>query len=244
MCNDRTRACIVLYAPFPLIWYAQCNFQKKFFRPFNQIWGWRVCVRTGYGLHGAWCSIPFNLICKMTTFSNEMLWPFDPTIGAEGTCKDRLCVCMVPYAPFPLIWYATRLLSEKNVLTFDPTTGVEGVCKDKICGCMLLHSSFPLIWYAAWLCSEKVNFDPWAGGGGVYGQNICYHVAACVIPFSLICNMTILWESLILASVPPPKSTQGQDPSLQTKIPFDMFHIKCTSVCMQNFSEKLTATSV
>ena len=30
-------------------------------------------------------------------------------------------------------------------------------------------------------------------GGG--GQNICYHVAPFVIPFSLICNMTMLCES-------------------------------------------------
>ena len=30
-----------------------------------------------------------------------------------------------------------------------------------------------------------------AGGGGVCWQNISYHVAAFVIPFNLICNMTI-----------------------------------------------------
>ena len=46
------------------------------------------------------------------------------------------------------------------------------------------------------------------GQGCVCGQNICYHVAASVISFNLICNMTIFWKSLILASAPPPKSTQ------------------------------------
>ena len=47
--------------------------------------------------------------------------PFHPTQG------------MVFYAPFPLISYATQLLSEKKiVLTFEPTPGVEGVCKDRI----------------------------------------------------------------------------------------------------------------
>ena len=35
-----------------------------------------------------------------------------------------------------------------------------------------------------------------------------YHVAASVVSNNLICNMTIFWESLILASAPPLKSTQ------------------------------------
>ena len=46
------------------------------------------------------------------------------------------------------------------------------------------------------------------GQGCVCGQNIWYHVAASVDSFNLICNMTIFWKSLILASAPPPKSTQ------------------------------------
>ena len=46
-------------------------------------------------LHGALCSIPFNLICNMTTFSKEMFRPFDPTPGAEGESKDRICDCML-----------------------------------------------------------------------------------------------------------------------------------------------------
>ena len=36
------------------------------------------------------------------------------------------------------------------------------------------------------------------GGGGVCAQNFCYHVAACVILFYLICDMTIFWKSWIL----------------------------------------------
>ena len=47
------------------------------------------------------------------------------------------------------------------------------------------------------------------GQGCVCGQNICYHVAAHVVSFNLICNMTIFWKSLILAWAPPPKSTPG-----------------------------------
>ena len=33
----------------------------------------------------------------------KIFWPFDPTPGVEGVCKDRICAYMVFYAPFPLI---------------------------------------------------------------------------------------------------------------------------------------------
>ena len=54
-----------------------------------------------------------------------------------------------------------------------------------------------------WPCSEKVEFwsiEPttrvrWGNGEVVCGQNICYHVAAFVIPFNLICNQTMFWKS-------------------------------------------------
>ena len=74
------------------------------------------------------CSIPFNLICDMSTFR-------------KGVCKDRICACMVLYALFHsnLICNMTTF-RKKNVLTFDPIPGVEGVCKDRICACRLLHS--------------------------------------------------------------------------------------------------------
>ena len=35
-------------------------------------------------------------------------------------------------------------------------------------------------------------------GGGDFEQNICYHVAAFLIPFHLIFNMTMVWKSWIL----------------------------------------------
>ena len=35
-------------------------------------------------------------------------------------------------------------------------------------------------------------------GVGVSGQNICYHVAAFLFLFHLICNMTMLWKGLLL----------------------------------------------
>ena len=42
------------------------------------------------------------------------------------------------------------------------------------------------------------------GRGCVCGQNICYHVAASVVSFNFICNMTIFWFGL----GPTPKCTQ------------------------------------
>ena len=37
----------------------------------------------------ALCSIPFYLICIMTTFSKKNVLTFDPTPGAEGVCKTE-----------------------------------------------------------------------------------------------------------------------------------------------------------
>ena len=99
---------------------------------------------------------------------------------------------------------------------------------------MLLHSEFSLISHATWpysekswlhpqgrgclrgkifaTMSEKVEFWPTdpilrvgGGGGGLGGQNICYHVAALVILFNLICNMTLFWKSWILSYLPHPQ---------------------------------------
>ena len=70
-----------------------------------------------------------------------------------------------------------------------------------------LHSCFPLIWFATWPCSEKVEFwtfdpNPRVRGKGVCRQTFCDHVAAYVIPFNLICNMTLFWKSWILTFWP------------------------------------------
>ena len=127
---------------------------------------------------------------------------------------------MVLCAQFPWIWYATWLLSVKDIVwPFDPTPWVKSVSVGKIFATMLLPASSALIWYATWLLSEKYivcPFDPPPpppppplGRGCVCWQNICYHVAASVVSLNLICNMTIFWKSLVLASAPPPKSTQG-----------------------------------
>ena len=94
---------------------------------------------------------------------------------------------------------------------------------------MLVYTSFfPL----NLICNIQILF--WSAG-----KNICFHAAAFVIPFNLICNMTMFWKSWIKSFWPHPLSLPREsDPGLQSTITFDMFHIYCTSVCMQNFSKK------
>ena len=77
-------------------------------------------------------------------------------------------------------------------------------------------------------------WPPGSGGGGSAGILFAtlLHVAAPVIPFKLICNITMFWKSLIVPLTPPPKSTQGSDTGLRSKVRFDMFLIYCTSVCI------------
>ena len=120
--------CIVLYDSFPYIWHTTwlLSEKKNIFWPFDPIWGLMAYVRTEYVLTWCLCSIPFNLICSIATLRKHIL-TFDPTQGVEGVCKNRIWACVVLYAPFPLIWYATWLYSENNRLTFWPHLGA-GVC--------------------------------------------------------------------------------------------------------------------
>ena len=139
-------------------------------------------------------------------FQKDIVWPFDPTPWVEGVSVGKVFAIMSLPAPSALIWYATWLHSEKDtVWPFDPTPRVKCVSVGKIFATMLLPASSALIWYATWLHSEKDivwPFDPTPCIEGVsVGTNICYHVAASVVSF-------IFWKNLILASAPPPKSTQ------------------------------------
>ena len=94
----------------------------------------------------------------MTTFRKEKnIWPFDLTPGVVGVCNDSIFAFIVLCAQFPLIRYATWLLSQKYMVwPFDPTPWVEGVSVVKIFATMLLQKSSALIWYATWPYSEKV----------------------------------------------------------------------------------------
>ena len=121
--------------------------------------------------------------------------------------------------PFNLICNMTiTTFSKRYSLTFWPHPLGQGcVCGQNIC----YHVAASVISFNL-ICNMttfrkiySLTFWPHPlGRGCVCGQNICYHVAASIVGFNLICNMTIFWKSLILASAPPPKFTQG----VQTKM--------------------------
>ena len=150
----------------------------------------------------------------MTTFrkekENDLL---TPPHGVVGVCNDSIFAFMVLCNQFPLIWYATWLLSEKDIVwPFWPYPLGRGcVCGQNIC----YHVAASVVSFNL-ICNmttfrKRYSLTFWPhplGRGCVCGQNICYHVAASVVSFNLICNMTIFWKSLILTSAQPPKSNQ------------------------------------
>ena len=129
---------------------------------------------------------------------------------------------MVLCAQFPLIWYATWLLSVKDIVwTFDPTPWVKGVSVGKTFATMLLPASSALIWYATWLLSEKYIVWPFDPTPWVEGVSVGKIFATVLLPASSAVIWYATWpysESLILASAPPPKSTHGgQNQALKLK---------------------------
>ena len=82
------------------------------------------------------------------------------------------------------------------------------MCKERICACMLLYVPFLLICMKHDHVLKKLNFDlltpriRW--GRGVLWLNICYQVAAFVVPFNLMCNMTMFYvlKKLIFDPIP------------------------------------------
>ena len=103
---------------------------------------------------------------------------------------------------FPLIWYATWPCSEKVEFWSPGSGGGERGSASKIFTAVLLHSWFPLILYATWPCHEKVEFQPFYPTPRVQGTGLqtkyLRHVEVFVIPFNLICNMTMFWKSKII----------------------------------------------
>ena len=118
-CKERICACMVTTLHSLLFEMQHDYFQKKnvlticpHHRGQGCVYGQNICY------HVAACIIPSNLICIITIFRIFDL--MTPIPWVEGVCKDRIFafIIMVLYAPFLLIWYATWLLSEKNVFTF------------------------------------------------------------------------------------------------------------------------------
>ena len=120
------------------------------------------CVQWQYiCFHGALCSIPFNLICNMTTFRKRYSLTFWPhPLGQGCVCEQNICYHIAAsVVSFNLICNMTTFRKD-IVWPFDPTPWVEGVSVGKIFATMLLLASSALIWYATWPNSEKVQFWP------------------------------------------------------------------------------------
>ena len=198
----------------------------------------KICACVVHAL----CSIPFNLICNMNMYFQFFL-TFWPTPRGQGTlCKDRICACVVFYAPFPLIWYATCLLSGKKMFwPFDPTPGVEGLCKDRIWACMVVDmlSSIPFNLICNMTTFRKKCFDLLTEP---QRPNVCKDkICACVVlyaPFLLIWYAT--WPYSEKVEFWPPLHAQvfKLKPCLICFISI-MFHIYCTSVCSEILVQKL-----
>ena len=153
-------------------------------------------------LYGALHFIPFNLIWT---------WPFDPTPGPEAVCKDIICAWVVLYAPFPLIWYATWLLSEQkwcDLLT--PPQGPR-VCvrREYVLASVLCYISFKFI------CNitsfRKQSFDLLTPSQGL---RVCMdRICACMVlyaPFNLICNMTTFRKNVLTFRTHPMGVSTGK----------------------------------
>ena len=140
-------------------------------------------------------------------------------------------------------WYATWLVTFRICFwPLNPHKRVECVCKDRICACMLLAFMIPFnllcnmtMFWKTWIMTFWPNPQGRGGGRGSLGAK---HLLSCC------CIWYATWpyfeKSWILASVPSLSPARGSDPGLQTKIPFGMFHIYCSSVCMKNFSKSMT----
>ena len=102
---------------------------------------------------------------------------------------------------------------KKWILTYWPHPQDRRGSAGKIFATRLLHSQFPLIWYATCLRLKKLNFDLLTPFPRVYGEGQrakCLLLCCCillhfVIPFNLICNMTIFWKMCILTFWPNPR---------------------------------------
>ena len=111
--------------------------EKKCFDLLTPSWGWGcVCVCKDR-IVLKWCSLFHTLWYATWLLSVKKC--FDLLTRGGHVWKDRICACMVLYAPFQLIWYVTWLLSEEKIdLTFDPTQG------SRLC----VRTQYVLAWYS------------------------------------------------------------------------------------------------
>ena len=168
-------------------------------------------------------------------------WRFDPTPGSwsrgrgTGVCVQNICHHVAAFVIlFNLIWKFNFDLSG---------SGGGGMRAKYLLPCCCIPDSFNLIhimtrFWEIWiliLLAPSQGGEGWRGGG-ICGQNICYHVAAFEFLFNLICNRTMFWKKLsfdLKFLTPTPKSTQGvgHQPSIKNHVLYVFIH-----VCMRNLN--------
>ena len=141
--------------------------------------------------------------------------------GSVGKYIYLPCCCIRHSLSFDMQHnHALKKLNFDLLIPSPRVVGGRGCLRPKYLQPCCCISWFPLIWYATRPCSEKswiLTYWPhpqgWGcgcGGIGLCWQNICYHYAAFVISFNLICSMTIFWKSWIFTFWPHPLGSWGE----------------------------------
>ena len=141
-------------------------------------------------------------------------WPFVPTPrvgwgggGDRGLQAKYLLPCCRICDSFYFDIQHVHVLKKMNFDQLTPSSrlgwgvgGLRGLQAKYLLPCCCIPDSINLICNMTMFWKScNLTFSPYpqgqeGGGGGVCGQNVCYHVAAFVIPFNLIFNMTMLWK--------------------------------------------------
>ena len=174
-------------------------------------------LRWNIGYHVATFVIPFNLICNKIMFWKKLNFEFltlSPGSGDGGLVGSagKIFATMLLHSWFLLIWYTLDHVLKK--VTFDLLTRsprVVGSALKYWLPCRHIRDSLQFDMQQEHVL-KKVEFwisDPiprvgWWKFGGVSRQNICYHDAAFVIPFNLICTWPCSEKSDFSSSCPIP----------------------------------------
>ena len=183
MCKSKKLPCILVYTSFTLIWYATWPLSEK--KRNLTLWPHprgRGCV---YGQHICFhcdlCSIPFNLICNMTTFrkKNDLTFWTHPR-GQGCVCAENIyyhvAACIVS---FNLICNMTIFWKSLILASAPPHQSTPGDWTQafKLNSCLVCFISIAPL--PAYKISAKnidncfaiakfkyLTFDPLGGGGG------------------------------------------------------------------------------
>ena len=153
--------------------------------------------------------IPFILICYITMFWKIKFWPNDPiprveAWGGGGLRAKYLLPCCCNLW-FPLIWYATWPCPER--VGFWPLTqSPYGRRRSWVCGltiCYHVATFRDSIWFNMQhdQVLKKCNSDLFTpslgvmGGGGSAGNFFPTMLLHFMIPWNLICNMTMFYKN-------------------------------------------------